>query len=68
MAFVPPMPLIRRNHIIKKLKEANATCAECAKSFAEAGILNPNGFKPVTSKMIQRGILGKTADGKYYLR
>ena len=67
MAFIPPMPLIRRNHIIKKLKEANATCAERAKSFEEAGILNPHGFKAVTNRMIKSGILRKTADSKYYL-
>ena len=44
MAFFPPIPLIRRNAIIKKLKTSGATSAESAKTLAEAGVINPNGF------------------------
>ncbi|MBE6753369.1 MAG: hypothetical protein E7559_03285 [Ruminococcaceae bacterium] len=66
--FVPPIPLIRRNHIINKLRQANATSEATAKTFAEAGIVNPNGFSLVTKRMVDHGILGKTEDGRYYLK
>ncbi len=44
MAFFPPIPLIRKKLIIKKLTECNAFSEETAKTFSEAGIINPNGF------------------------
>ena len=53
--------------IIKKLTKNNAISEENAKTFAEAGIINPNGFKKVTEKMIEQQILIKTKEGKYYL-
>ncbi len=36
MAFFPPIPLIRKNLIIKKLTECNAFSEETAKTFVEA--------------------------------
>ncbi len=65
--FFPPIPLIRKKIIIKKLTKNNAISEENAKTFAEAGIVNPNGFKKVTEKMIEQQILIKTKEGKYYL-
>ena len=59
--------LIRKKIIIKKLTKNNAISEENAKTFAEAGIINPNGFKKVTEKMIEQQILIKTKEGKYYL-
>ena len=44
MTFFPPIPLIRKNNIIKKLTESNAFSEKTAKTFTEAGIINPNGF------------------------
>ena len=67
MAFFPPIPLIRRNLIIKKLTKCNAFSYETAKTFSEAGIINPNGFNKITEKMIKQNVLVKTKDGKYYL-
>ena len=67
MAFFPPIPLIRKNLIIKKLTECNAFSEETAKTFAEAGIMNPNGFHNVNEKLIKQGILVRTKDNKYYL-
>ena len=54
MAFFPPIPLIRRNVIIKRLKKCGANSPETAKTFAEAGILNPNLFSPVTEKLVKQ--------------
>ena len=67
MAFIPPIPLIRRNVIIKKLKQCGATSAESAKTLAEAEVINPNGFKRVTEKLVETKIIHKTSDGKYYI-
>jgi len=66
MAF-PPIPLIRRNMIVRKLRKCGAVSAETAKTFAEAGVINPNGFKHITDVLIKRGTIKKTADGKYYI-
>ena len=65
--FFPPIPLIREKIIIKKLTKNNAISEENAKTLAEAGIINPNGFKKVTEKMIEQQALIKTKEGKYYL-
>lgn len=67
MAFIPPIPLIRKNLILKRLKECGAVSKDTAKTLAEANVLNPNGFKPVTNRMVEQGVLGKTSDGKYYV-
>ena len=67
MAFFPPIPLIRRNVIIKKLKASGATSVETAKTLAEAGVINPNGFKCITDKLVETNVIHKTVDGKYYL-
>ena len=70
MAFIPFVPsalVMRRNLIIKKLKAANATDEDTAVTFAEAGVFNPDAFPRITERMIQQGILAKTADGKYFL-
>ena len=67
MAFFPPIPLIRKNIIIKKLTECNAFSEETAKTFIEAGIINPDGFNKVNEKLIKEKIVVRTKDGKYYL-
>lgn len=67
MAFFPPVPLIRRNAVVKKLKESGALSAETAKTLAEAGVINPDGFKRITDRMVKTGVIHKTADGKYYI-
>jgi len=67
MAFFPPIPLIRKNLIIKKLTECGAFSYETAKSFSEAGIINPNGFNKINERLIKQKVLVKTKEGKYYL-
>lgn len=66
MPFVPPIPLIRKKHIVNKLLKKNAISAENAVSFREAGIVNPDGFSMVTQRLVEQGILHKIAD-RYYL-
>ena len=67
MAFFPPIPLIRKKQIIKKLKEKNAYSEERAKTFEEAGIINPKAFKRITDKLVKNKIINKTDDNRYYL-
>ena len=67
MAFFPPIPLIRRNVIIRKLKACGATSVETAKTLTEAGVINPNGFKRITDVLVETNVIHKTVDGKYYL-
>ena len=67
MAFFPPIPLIRKKHIIKKLTESKAFSEETAKSYKEAGIINPERFNKINEKLINQKIIVKTKDNKYYL-
>ena len=67
MAFFPPIPLIRRNHIIKCLRDCDAVSPSSARTLAEAGVINPNGFKRITNHLLETGWIHKTADGKYYI-
>ena len=67
MAFFPPIPLIRMRYIIKKLTKCNAFSEDTAKTFSEAGIINPNGFNNINERLIKKNILVKTKDNKYYL-
>lgn len=67
MAFIPPVVLIRRKRIVKKLQECGAVSAETAKTLEEAGVKNPNGFGRFTDRLVRRGIIKKTQEGKYYI-
>ena len=60
-----PVPLIRRNYVLKKLRKAGAVSPETAVTFSEAGIFNPTWFPGVTRMMIRTGLLGQVGD-KYY--
>lgn len=67
MAFFPPIPLIRKNVIVKQLLSCGATSEETAKTLAEAGVINPNGFKRITDRLVKMGSIHRTSDGKYYV-
>lgn len=67
MAFFPPILLMRRNVIIKRLKECGANSSETAKTLAEAGVFNPNAFSRFTEKLVEQGVIHRTTDGKYYV-
>lgn len=67
MAFFPPIPLIRKNIIVKQLSACGATSELTAKSLAEAGVINPNGFKRITEHLVKSGVIHKTSDNRYYV-
>ena len=58
VASFPPVLLVRRNIIRKRLAEAGATTPEKALTLAEAGVINPYGFQD---------FIRRTADNRYYL-
>ena len=64
---VPPVLLLRRKIIIKRLTECNAFSTETAVTLKDAGVFNPNAFKRLNTILVNRGILGKTSDDRYYL-
>ena len=62
-----PIPLIRKNRIIKLLSKARAFSEENAKYLDEIGLINPYGFPAITERMVKKGIINRTKDGKYYI-
>jgi hypothetical protein len=67
MAFFPPIPLIRKNVILKKLRDCGATSEKTARTLAEAGVINPNGFKHITELPVRQGAIHRTSDSRYYV-
>ncbi len=67
MAFFPPIPLIRRNLIVKRLSACGAASEASAKTLAEAGVVNPNGFRRITDRLVKTGVIRRTPDGRYYV-
>ena len=37
------------------------------KTLAEAGVINPDGFKRITEHLVKSGVIHKTSDNKYYV-
>lgn len=66
MAYFPPVPAIRRNLLIKGLRQTGAVSRETAVTLSEAGIINPNGFKLITDLLVKRGIILQEGN-KFYL-
>lgn len=65
--FFPPIPLIRRNAILRQLASSGATSPDTAKTLAEAGVFNPHAFPNITRRLVRRGTINQTADGRYYI-
>lgn len=64
---VPPVLLLRRKIVIKRLTDCNAFSEETAVTLKDAGVFNPNTFKRLNTILMNQGILGKTSDDRYYL-
>lgn len=67
MGFVVPVPIIRRNYIIRSQKKCGAVSEQTAKTLEVAGVFTPPAFPRVNDVLVRQGILSKTADGRYYL-
>lgn len=68
MAFFPPIPLIRKNHIVKKLKQNGATSPQTAMSLTQAGVINPNSFNRITKTLLKEGIIISVEENRYYTK
>ena len=58
----------RRVLILRRLRKCGAFSPETAKSLAQAGILTPNMFPSFTNHLVETNVLGRTDDGKYYVK
>ncbi len=67
MAFFPPIPLIRKKKILTLLEKSNAFSESTAKKLDEIGLINPYGFKRITNRLVEKGIIKKTSDNRYYI-
>ena len=68
MFIMVPVPLIRRNHIIRQLRACGAFSESTAKTLREAGVFNPNAFSRMNDILVKRGVLARVDGNKYYLR
>ena len=59
---------MRKKLIITGLKNSGATAPETAKTLKEAGVINPDSFGELTESLVQKGIIRKTKEGKYWLQ
>lgn len=67
MPFSDHVLQIRRNVILRRLSRSGALSVETAKTLSEAGVSNPQAFPLVTERMVRKGLIRRTYDGKYYL-
>lgn len=67
MSFFPPIPLIRSRVIVHRLRACGAHSEETARTLQEAGVINPNAFRRITERLVSRGTIHRTSDGRYYV-
>ena len=65
--FFPPIPLIRRMHIMSRLKKSGAFSPATAKTLAQAGVMNPYSFNHVTRRLVNDGDIVQLNNGTFYL-
>lgn len=62
-----PIPLIRRNHIVRQLEKHGAVSKQTAVTLEEAGVVNLNAFSRVNNVLIKQGVLSRIEGKRYYL-
>ena len=63
--FVPPVAIIRRKRIVKRLLNAGAVTADTAVTLEEAGIFKGLGL--IVSRLETHGVLIKLNNDSYYV-
>lgn len=58
---------LRRKLIVEALTEAGANGPETAKALNDTGLVNPDMFAEYTQQLVDMKVIGKTADGRYYV-
>lgn len=66
--FTSSFIALRKKLILEGLMKNRAFSPETAMTLAEAGVENPDYMPEYTGKLVFYGILGKTKDGKYWIR
>lgn len=64
--FASPVPRIKKEVVISKLRMCGAVSPESAMELEEAGIFAGMGLK--IELLVLSGILGKTNDGRFYAK
>ena len=59
---------LRKKMILEALAGSGAKTEETAKTLQEAGVKNPDLFEQYTEKLVTMGLLGKTKDGRFYVK
>ena len=59
---------LRRKLILEALKDAGADSPETAKALTDTGLVNPDMFAEYTRQLVDMEVIGKTADGRYYVK
>lgn len=62
------VPLIRKNHILYKLRQCKAYSPLSAVTLEDAGVKNPKGFSRITEWLVRKNVIFMTWDGRYYTR
>lgn len=63
-----PVGIIRKNYILRKLKASGAVSEGTARTLEAAGLLNARAYVRLADWLAQRGTLGKTRNGRYFLK
>ncbi len=63
--FVPPVAIIRRKRIVKRLLNAGAVTADTAVTLEEAGVFKGLGL--LVSRLETHGVLIKLNNNRYYV-
>ena len=59
--------LVRRKKIMKGLERAGAVSPETAIPFEEIGLIFPQTFSGYTERLVAKGDIKRTHDGRYYV-
>ena len=58
---------LRRKLIVEALTEAGANSPETARALDDTGLENPDMFAEYTRQLVDMEVIGRTADGRYYV-
>ena len=66
--FTSTVFALRKKMILDALEACGAKSEETAKTLKDAGVVNPESFEEYTEKLAGMGLLGKTSDGRFYVK
>lgn len=65
--FTSSVFALRRKMIVEALRDAGAISPETARALEDTGLENPDMFAEYTRQLVDMKVIGKTADGRYYV-